>query len=128
MSYGNSILFLDVVVCLTTFSPSAAPVKSGAVADSAPVADIEDCPAPCSLCLPADLWEPEKGVTNYPRKPRKAAPRAEQVAACVLHRDRRQFLLCQRPDSGEKRRFVPLLMPLLMPGCSATFLHVPVDW
>ncbi|KAF0291848.1 Adenine DNA glycosylase [Amphibalanus amphitrite] len=70
---------------------------------SAPVADIEECASPCPLCLPADLWEPERGVLNFPRKPRKAAPRAEQVATCVLHRDRRRFLLCQRPESGRWR-------------------------
>ncbi|XP_043239904.1 adenine DNA glycosylase-like isoform X2 [Amphibalanus amphitrite] len=75
------------------------PVKSTS-AVSAPVADIEECGSPCPLCLPTDLWETERGVLNFPRKPRKAAPRAEQVATCVLHRDRRRFLLCQRPESG----------------------------
>ncbi|XP_037093192.1 adenine DNA glycosylase-like [Pollicipes pollicipes] len=64
------------------------------------VDDIEECAAGCPLCLPPGLWEGGAGVLNFPRKTRKVAPRVEHTAVCVVHHERRRFLLARRPDTG----------------------------
>jgi len=58
----------------------------------------------CNLCLSED-WDPQLGVQNYPRKPVKKAPRAEQTLTCIVEHKRdgeeMEYLLTQRPSKGE---------------------------
>ncbi|KAG7283605.1 hypothetical protein CRUP_020378, partial [Coryphaenoides rupestris] len=72
---------------------------------STPV-DIEECtsPASCTLC-PAEPWQDDLGVHNFPRKPAKKAPRVEHTLTCVVLRPggrsgEDEYLLTQRPNKG----------------------------
>jgi len=59
--------------------------------------DIEDC----GLCVKD--YDVTAGVTNYPRKEKKAASRSETTLVCVLGRGKvegRQFAVFQRPKKG----------------------------
>ncbi|CAK8696254.1 unnamed protein product [Clavelina lepadiformis] len=51
--------------------------------DGAVLIDIENCADPLALpeCEP---WDPQQGVMNYPRKPKKKIPRNDYVAVTVL--------------------------------------------
>ncbi|XP_056132329.1 adenine DNA glycosylase isoform X2 [Lampris incognitus] len=67
--------------------------------------DIEDCTGSgtCALC-PAEPWDEELGVHNFPRKPAKKAPRVERTLTCVVVRPgqggEEEYLLTQRPNKG----------------------------
>uniref|UniRef100_A0A8D0DZD2 Adenine DNA glycosylase n=1 Tax=Salvator merianae TaxID=96440 RepID=A0A8D0DZD2_SALMN len=72
------------------------------------VLDVEECSAStgsCNLCLPpSEPWDPELGVTNFPRKAIKKQPRTERTATCVLERrgsdGKPAYLIVQRPATG----------------------------
>ncbi|XP_052777935.1 adenine DNA glycosylase-like [Mya arenaria] len=68
------------------------------------VIDIECLADQCSLCLPdMETYDDSAGVTNYPRKGKKRAPREERTAVCVLCRKTptdEEFLIRQRPEKG----------------------------
>ncbi|NWV67190.1 MUTYH glycosylase, partial [Malurus elegans] len=71
-----------------------------------PVPDVEDCGVgDCPLCPPAtEPWDSSLGVTNFPRKAAKKAPRVMRTATCVLERrgchGALEYLIVQRPSSG----------------------------
>lgn len=48
------------------------------------IVDIECVADDCRFCIPAsDSWDSNLGVTNYPRKPKKKAPREERTAVFI---------------------------------------------
>ncbi|XP_071764649.2 adenine DNA glycosylase [Centroberyx gerrardi] len=67
--------------------------------------DIEDCMngGSCPLC-PAEPWDDELGVQNFPRKPVKKPPRVERTLTCMVVRSGEEggdeYLLTQRPNKG----------------------------
>lgn len=58
----------------------------------------------CVLC-PAEPWDDELGVQNFPRKPAKKPPRVERSLTCVVTRcgeeGEDEYLLTQRPNKGQ---------------------------
>ena len=61
--------------------------------------DIENVPT-CNLCIPkTDKYQQELGVTNYPRKGKKAEQRI-QKSLVVIIRFGDKYLLTQRPETG----------------------------
>nr|XP_045006880.1 adenine DNA glycosylase isoform X3 [Jaculus jaculus]XP_045006881.1 adenine DNA glycosylase isoform X3 [Jaculus jaculus]XP_045006882.1 adenine DNA glycosylase isoform X3 [Jaculus jaculus]XP_045006884.1 adenine DNA glycosylase isoform X3 [Jaculus jaculus]XP_045006885.1 adenine DNA glycosylase isoform X3 [Jaculus jaculus] len=70
--------------------------------------DVEECALnteQCQLCPPpTNPWDPNLGVTNFPRKASRRPPREECSAICVLERPGAvggaRILLVQRPNSG----------------------------
>uniref|UniRef100_A0A667WH79 Adenine DNA glycosylase n=1 Tax=Myripristis murdjan TaxID=586833 RepID=A0A667WH79_9TELE len=72
---------------------------------SSALPDIEDCTSggKCPLC-PAEPWDDELGVQNFPRKPGKKPPRVERTLTCVVVRSvedgEDEYLLTQRPSKG----------------------------
>lgn len=66
------------------------------------VGDIEDC----QLCLPSADYQPELGVTNYPRKGKKTAARSQETLVVVVRvpadtqTEAESFLMERRPSSG----------------------------
>ena len=56
----------------------------------------------CELCLPkTEKYMIENGVTNYPRKGKKAAQRAETSLVYILKcKSSNKYCLAQRPDTG----------------------------
>lgn len=64
--------------------------------------DIEDCVSNCELCLPkTEKYMIENGVTNYPRKGKKAAQRVETSLVYILKcKSSNKYCLAQRPDTG----------------------------
>lgn len=94
----------------------AAGVRSG---NDLPPQDARRMDA-CGYCLPSDARADTpggEGVTRFPRRPRRQAPRAESYAVCVLHDvQRHRFLLTRRHDRGLLAGFwefpnVPLAPP-----------------
>lgn len=68
------------------------------------VVDIECAADNCQFCIPAsECWDSSLGVTNYPRKPKKKAPREERTAVFIVKCQKSQgdeFLLAQRQKTG----------------------------
>ncbi|CAL1536028.1 unnamed protein product [Lymnaea stagnalis] len=70
--------------------------------------DIECLIPDCNLCLPSDQpWDKELGVLNFPRKPKKAAPKKEEINVLILTlasnqdiKEETRFLIHQRPAKG----------------------------
>lgn len=61
--------------------------------------DIENC-ADCTLCIPrSESYSQELGVTNYPRKGKKAAQRVQKTLVGIF-KCGDKFLLHQRPETG----------------------------
>ncbi|XP_013406717.1 adenine DNA glycosylase-like [Lingula anatina] len=55
----------------------------------------------CKLCLPSsEPWDSSLGVTNYPRKSKKKAPREEQTPVCIVQNCKDEYLIVQRPKTG----------------------------
>ncbi|CAH1776066.1 unnamed protein product [Owenia fusiformis] len=81
-------------------------VKSNTVDVSSPeIPDIECIGEDCKLCIPpSDPWQYDLGVQNYPRKPKKKAPREERTGVCVLCDKQNpkmpRYLITQRPETG----------------------------
>ncbi|XP_013406730.1 adenine DNA glycosylase-like [Lingula anatina] len=63
--------------------------------------DIENASLDCKLCLPSsEPWDSSLGVTNYPRKSKKKAPREEQTPVCIVQNCKDEYLIVQRPKTG----------------------------
>lgn len=63
------------------------------------LADIEDFPD-CKFCISSDEpWNPEHGVGNYPRKPKRKPPKAENYLSIMIESNSK-YLFVQRPESG----------------------------
>ncbi|XP_059175719.1 adenine DNA glycosylase-like [Physella acuta] len=66
--------------------------------------DIECLIPDCKLCLPSDQpWDRELGVQNFPRKPKKASAKQEEInvlVAALTKKDNHHFMVCQRPQKG----------------------------
>ena len=56
----------------------------------------------CKLCLPEnEKYVSENGVTNYPRKGRKASQREESSLVSILKcKSSHKYCLVQRPETG----------------------------
>ncbi|KAK3803909.1 hypothetical protein RRG08_059774 [Elysia crispata] len=70
------------------------------------IVDIECLVPDCKFCLPVDSpWEKELGVLNFPRKPKKASVKQEELNVVVIQSAEEKsalskFLICQRPKKG----------------------------
>lgn len=69
------------------------------------IVDIECLVPDCRFCLPKDSpWDKELGVLNFPRKPKKASVKLEELNVVIIQtveeRCTSKFLICQRPEKG----------------------------
>ena len=54
----------------------------------------------CNLCIPKDdKYVRDAGVTNYPRKGKKAPQRIQKTVVCIF-KSEDKYLLTQRPETG----------------------------
>ncbi|GFN97359.1 adenine DNA glycosylase [Plakobranchus ocellatus] len=69
------------------------------------IIDIECLVPDCKFCLPSDApWDKELGVLNFPRKPKKASVKQEELNVIVIQSAEKKalskYLICQRPHKG----------------------------
>ncbi|RUS89256.1 hypothetical protein EGW08_002999 [Elysia chlorotica] len=69
------------------------------------IVDIECLVPDCKYCPPEDSpWDKELGVLNFPRKPKKASVKQEELNVVVIQtteeKSAAKFLICQRPEKG----------------------------
>ena len=102
--FNQAMMELGAVIC-TPKSPdcSSCPVKTQCSAynnnNLGQTPDIEDC----DLCLGSKDYNPELGVTNYPRKGKKTASRDQETLVVVVSRiseSGTKYLLERRPSKG----------------------------
>ena len=103
--FNQSMMEFGATVC-TPKSPEcgACPVRRDCAGyrerdsrDSAE--DIEDC----HLCLSQEQYQPQLGVTNYPRKGKKAAAREQETLVLLVSAGQGEslsFLMERRPSKG----------------------------
>ena len=113
--FNQALMELGAIVC-TPKNPSCSkcPLKANCqaysevtarsaggeqVTESDSIDDIENLPT-CNLCIPkTDKYQQELGVTNYPRKGKKAEQRIQKSLVVVI-RFGDKYLLTQRPETG----------------------------
>ena len=102
--FNQAMMELGAVIC-SPKSPdcSSFPVKTQCSAynnnNLGQTPDIEDC----DLCLGSKDYNPELGVTNYPRKGKKTASRDQETLVVVVSRiseSGTKYLLERRPSKG----------------------------
>ena len=102
--FNQAMMELGAVIC-SPKSPdcSSCPVKTQCSAynnyNLGQTPDIEDC----DLCLGSKDYNPELGVTNYPRKGKKTASRDQETLVVVVSRiseSGTKYLLERRPSKG----------------------------